>query len=543
MSAPRRLSIITKLALLSGLLILNVVATGVVSFLSSRELAADLEDAVDNDLPATRAEMMMDMMHDGISANVFHTMLLGTTGDRKARDQTAAELKEFIATMYEEIEALRKLSLPADQRAMLEAAVPNVDAYTASARRIADLVVAGKNQEAMLEMPAFQEKFEHLEKDLDIFGKAISDDAVESAKRSEEAGARDKIVTLVVSVAGIVLGLILSFVIIRGLSQSLRTVIKSLATESTTVSHSANGLSLASDSLAAATTQQANALQETAASVDEITAMVKKTSDSSKHLDLAAQDSNRAAGKGQEAIGQMLKAMSTISDANTRIVGQVEDGNLKITEIVKVIGEIGAKTTVINDIVFQTKLLSFNASVEAARAGEHGKGFAVVADEVGKLAQMSGNAAKEIAEMLTSSISTVEGIVVDSKRRVEALVAEGKEKLAFGTAVAHQCGGALEEIVKHSGDVKTMVTEIATAIQEQNQGIQEISKSIQLLDQTTHQNAKTSKETSDTSSALLEQSRTLHGIVGELEALVIGRVGTNVDGSSGTLEDSTRTGS
>ncbi|MBC7465119.1 MAG: hypothetical protein H7256_03945 [Bdellovibrio sp.] len=48
--------------------------------------------------------------------------------------------------------------------------------------------------------------------------------------------------------------------------------------------------------------------------------------------------------------------------------------------------EIGNKTKVINDIVFQTKLLSFNASVEAARAGEHGKGFAVVAEEVGKLA-------------------------------------------------------------------------------------------------------------------------------------------------------------
>ncbi len=57
--------------------------------------------------------------------------------------------------------------------------------------------------------------------------------------------------------------------------------------------------------------------------------------------------------------------------------------------------DIGDKTKVINDIVFQTKRLSFNASVEAARAGEHGKGFAVVAEEVGNLAQMSKDKVQE----------------------------------------------------------------------------------------------------------------------------------------------------
>lgn len=68
-------------------------------------------------------------------------------------------------------------------------------------------------------------------------------------------------------------------------------------------------------------------------------------------------------------------AIGEISESNNRILQQVEDSNQKITDIVKVINEIGTKTKVINDIVFQTKLLSFNASVEAARAGEHGKGL------------------------------------------------------------------------------------------------------------------------------------------------------------------------
>ena len=65
-----------------------------------------------------------------------------------------------------------------------------------------------------------------------------------------------------------------------------------------------------------------------------------------------------------------------------------------------IIQEIEDKTKAIDEIVFQTKLLSFNASVEAERAGEHGRGFSVVAQEVGNLAQLSGKSAAEINEIL-----------------------------------------------------------------------------------------------------------------------------------------------
>ena len=77
-------------------------------------------------------------------------------------------------------------------------------------------------------------------------------------------------------------------------------------------------------------------------------------------------------------------------------------------------------------IVFQTKLLSFNASVEAARAGEYGKGFSVVAEEVGNLAQMSGIAAKDISALLQSSVKKVEQIATESKTKIDRLVQNSK---------------------------------------------------------------------------------------------------------------------
>lgn len=124
-----------------------------------------------------------------------------------------------------------------------------------------------------------------------------------------------------------------------------------------------------------------------------------------------SQDSRTVATEGKITIELMIKAINMIDEPNKEIMTRMTDSNHEIQKIVSMIKEISEKTQLINDIVFQTKLLSFNASVAAARAGEHGKGFSVVAEEVGNLAEMSGEAAKEIEILLKNSVSQVENIV------------------------------------------------------------------------------------------------------------------------------------
>ena len=191
----------------------------------------------------------------------------------------------------------------------------------------------------------------------------------------------------------------------------------------------------------------------------------------------------------------------------------INESNAKISEIVTVIADIGEKTKVINDIVFQTKLLSFNASVEAARAGEHGKGFAVVAEEVGNLAQMSGNAAHEISQMLGESIKKVETTVSETKLKIETLIWDGKSKVETGTHIAHQCGDVLDEITHNIISVTQMASEISTACREQAQGVHEITKAMNNLGQVTQNNASTSEESAESSKELSTQADTLHSMV------------------------------
>ncbi len=516
----KKITLTQKLWILCGALLTQMLIVAVLGIWNLNLVAEELHDARDVDLPAIRSTTLVDMLHDGIRANVFHAIISSGTKDQNEIKEVRGESIEFAKNIKKYLEDLGKLQLGQAVKHSIGAVAPKLDGYVLSAQEIVEQALAGDAEKAMNAIPAFQEKFEALEKDLEVLGELIEKDSADSAERSQVVTKRSFTISMALVLFGLIFGMLLSTATITSLTRTLREVITGLAQESRQVATTADSLTSAAVGLERSTTQQASALQETAASVDEITAMVKKTEENSVQLKDTAQTSRESAVKGQDAIQQMLVAMGTIRESNSQIMTQVEGGNQKIAEIVKVISEIETKTKVINDIVFQTKLLSFNASVEAARAGEHGKGFAVVAEEVGNLAQMSGNAAKEISSMLSSSIEKVNAIVQDSRSSVEGLIADGKTKLDFGSEVAQQCGSTLEQIVKQASEVGTMVTEIATAIQEQTQGIQEISKAIDLLDRSTHENSNTSKATAANSTSLQGQSRTLGDIVGVLEAMV-----------------------
>ena len=318
----------------------------------------------------------------------------------------------------------------------------------------------------------------------------------------------------------------------RGLAKSLANIneiSQILAKQAMHLSDFSEQISSASARLSTSSTEQASALHETASSVDEINAMVSKNADNALRSREVAMGGQRSAMRGKETVTDMVGAIADINESNTQIMDQIDQNNRQIAEIVKLISEIGNKTKVINDIVFQTKLLSFNASVEAARAGEHGKGFAVVAEEVGNLAQMSGNAAKEISQMLDGSMRKVEAIAVDTKTRIEKLLMLTREKLNSGSATAQRCGTVLDEIVSNVSDLSTMVSEIATASQEQATGVHEVNKAIGQLNIVTTQNADTSQDTASLSSKLAKQAVDMRLMV---EALV-----RTVDGGRGQIKE------
>tara|TARA_B110001454_G_C12723340_1_gene436808 strand:+ start:23238 stop:24971 length:1734 start_codon:yes stop_codon:yes gene_type:complete len=349
---------------------------------------------------------------------------------------------------------------------------------------------------------------------------------VEKAKTfvrsAEQSSSLAENLMILCSAIGLALSITGGYFFANQVTKSLTSVAHQLSSNANQVASASTQIASSSQQLSEASSEQAASLEQTAASLEEITSMISKATENAQNTSETSAESHKKAEEGRGAVDQMLTSMDEISQSNDAILTQINESNRQMTEIVKVIQDIGNKTKVINEIVFQTKLLSFNASVEAARAGEHGKGFAVVAEEVGNLAQMSGNAAKEITDMLDNSISKVEGIVKDTQQKVETLVQSGKEKVESGVTVAKQCSEVLNEIVQNVSRVSGLSQEISQATKEQAQGVSEINNAMTQLDTVTQQNAATSEEAASAAEELSAQAESLKASVAELMGIISG---------------------
>lgn len=306
---------------------------------------------------------------------------------------------------------------------------------------------------------------------------------------------------------------------------------KTLITVSTKINHGAQTfrntsahINESSQEVSSRTDTSAAALQETSASLEEISSMIKKSSDNMATLQSIAQTSKSNVNEGKKSLKDMMDNLNTINENNKSINNQVENSNNEISNIVNLIHEISDKTKIINDIVFQTKLLSFNASVEAARAGENGKGFAVVAEEVGNLAQMSGKASEEISQILSKSTSKVQEIVSKTKTNIAPLMDASMKNLNHGFEIAEDCSKTFDLIVTDSETINSMVGETFVAFKEQNIAVEEITKAVTELDLLTQQNSQSAKNNVESAESLNKEANDLGQVTAELTYIINGRV-------------------
>lgn len=517
-------SIKTKIITVCSFLAVLTCITGGVSYLTVKNVQAKYHLVADVSLPNSQLLGGMNSAFKEVRIHLRSIGLPGMSGDAKLREVALA--KESIANF----ETLRKVyegdGFEPGEKELYDSLMVAWQEFQVVGNRVINIVDTNSSDaSAQLERiyisdcPEAAANFEsHFDKIIK-FHASFAKDSVASAASTQEAG----VWTMVsLSIGSFILAIIVAFLFSTALSRTLGGLAEQLANGASHVASASGQISVAGADLSSSATQQAAAIQETVASIDEVSAMVSKNADNAMRSQTVATSSHQAAIRGKKDMDNMLRSIEDINQSNNDIMRQTEVSNQDFANIVKVIAEIGNKTKVINDIVFQTKLLSFNASVEAARAGEHGKGFAVVAEEVGNLAQMSGNAAKEISQMLDESIRKVETTVTESKTRIERLIVTSKDKVEVGMGTARRCGDALDEIVQNVGELNHMVQEISTASQEQAQGVQEINKAMGQLDQVTQQNAESAQQSASASSALKTQAAMLNGLVESLVATVQG---------------------
>lgn len=288
------------------------------------------------------------------------------------------------------------------------------------------------------------------------------------------------------------------------------------------VSNSSYKLKLTSERVSSAATQEASSIQETVATLNEISSMISMSVEYATSSTDKAKLSQDMATKGKNTVQKMNHSMQQISTSIEEIQDHIRSNSENTERIINHIRVIKDKTAVINDIVFQTRLLSFNASVEAARAGEQGKGFSVVAEEVGSLASLSGSAANEINQLLIESEKEITVMLTQAEKDSTVVISKSLEQVQQGKQIAEECSDILDEINHHSEAVKKAMEEILNTSKEQATGVENITTAMNEIDTATHDTSDMAHEAQESSEQLNQQLLHIADHVGSLEMQFFG---------------------
>ena len=236
------------------------------------------------------------------------------------------------------------------------------------------------------------------------------------------------------------------------------------------VNSSAMQVSGSAQTLSQGATEQASSIEELSATMNDISVKIKETAEMSQHASGLSKETGSAVGTSNQKMNEMSRAMQDITE--------------KSQEISKII-----KT--IDDIAFQTNILSLNAAIEAARAGAAGKGFAVVADEVGNLAQKSAKAAQNTSSLIEETIEAVNK----------------------GARITEETAESLSVVSQKTERINGIITSISSASEEEAEGIKQLTTGLDQISSVVQSNTATAEESAAASQELSGQADRLNALL------------------------------
>ncbi len=285
---------------------------------------------------------------------------------------------------------------------------------------------------------------------------------------------------------------------INRVGTSLQSTLRNVAEAITATASASSAISASTEEMAAGAFEQTSQTGEVASAVEEMTQTILENA---RNANVAADTARKArvsAEQGGAVVGESVQGMKRIAEVVHRSANTVRELGRSSDQIGEIIG-------VIEDIADQTNLLALNAAIEAARAGDQGRGFAVVADEVRKLAERTTKATKEITGMIKKIQSDTTGAV--------KAMEEGTSEVEQGIVLADKAGASLQEIVEVSQKVTDMVTQIATASEQQSATSAQISRNVEAISKVTEEAAEGTQQISRTGEDLNRLTETLQRLI------------------------------
>ena len=246
---------------------------------------------------------------------------------------------------------------------------------------------------------------------------------------------------------------------VNSLGDTLATQAKNSLENGSSLETNSKTLKNSIENLTSKITKQIESLEETTLAVEKISEITNNNSKNTTSMSKLAEIVKQAVEDGYNLSNKTTKSMD---DINEKVIA------------------INEAITIIDQIAFQTNILSLNAAVEAATAGEAGKGFAVVAGEVRNLANKSAEAANEIKK----------------------LVEIANQKAHEGKDISNEMQNGYKNLHTHITETLQIIQNVSDAANEQMVGINQVSETIVSLDQISKDNQKETNLINDISNVV-----------------------------------------
>ena len=551
------LKVAKKLMLLTAVLMVALVCVGGVGYYFLNKTNDSLNQMYNEKIIALELISDNRVLARRVEANLFSLMLATNESEDKALVEA---INANVKTFDENLTAFEKMPIDSRAREEVKEIRAVLGKYRDARGEVIALATQNKNAEAYAvynqKAKVFADEFI---KKFIVLGEETKKSAEDMNKQNQKDFAFANVLFIAIIVSSILLGVVLSYLIIKritkrlddvvvfmetvshgdftrkvseenmqdksefgvvskaisAMNKSISDLIRNIANTSEQLAASAEELTASAEQSSLASAQvahsitsvaqgavsQTHAIDTTSATVQTLSAGLEEAAASAQEVTEKSVQASQTANEGGKTVVQAVSQMKHIQETVTfsaQVVDKLGESSQEIGQIVDAISGIAA----------QTNLLALNAAIEAARAGEQGRGFAVVAEEVRHLAEQSQDAAKKITGLISE-------IQRDTAKAVAAME-NGTKEVEIGVDVVTSAGNAFQNIEVIVGHVAEQMQEMSTVIEHMAQGSQQIVTAVAEIDSLSK---KASSEAENVAAITEEQSASSEEIASSSQSL------------------------